>query len=282
MEIKRLLIVYNSTKKGALAMVEEIKAYFPDCLISTFTIAQLRKEDPRLCVDLAFSIGGDGTVLSCCRALSDCIHTPIIAINLGTFGYITEVQTSNWKDIYQKFAEGSIGVSQRMMLTGEIKRKGHEEYEVFSDALNDFVISSSGITKIVRLDMFVDGSYGGGIRADGVIVASPTGSTAYSLAAGGPILEPSMNAMIINPICAFSLSNRPIVISGNSVVEFEVLEGSKVGLALLADGQVTCEISQGDMVRISIRKKALLVNSQQRSFFDVLREKLHWDGGVNA
>lgn len=282
LDFKRILIVYNDLKDGALKLAEEIKSSFPDAVVDLTPVSGLERDNRKLCVDLAFSIGGDGTVLSCCRALSDCQHTPIIAINLGTFGYITEVQKDRWREVLDGYCRGELPLSERMMLTCEVKKAGNDRFMPFSDALNDIVISSSGISKVLKLDMHIDGFYGGAIRSDGVIVASPTGSTAYSLAAGGPILEPGMNAMIINPICPFSLSNRPLVVSGESSIEFSVSAFQRTGLVLSADGQVACRIGESDVVRITSFKRALIVSTHERSFIELIREKLHWDGGMNA
>ncbi|MDY4888974.1 MAG: NAD(+)/NADH kinase [Sphaerochaetaceae bacterium] len=279
-KIERILIVFNKSKDKAEAIVSEMKEFFDDKCLNIMDVGELEHSDSRLCADLAFSIGGDGTVLTCCRALSDCESTPIIAVNLGTFGYITEVEADRWKETYIEFAEGRLDLSKRKMLSSYYRKPGQTEFTFFSDALNDIVISGSGISKVLKLDMFINGCFGGAIRSDGVIVASPTGSTAYSMAAGGPVLDPYMDAMIINPICPFSLSNRPIVVSGGSTVSFLVKNDQRTGICLNADGQVLMELGEGDAVKIVSEKKALFVNPGRRSFFEVVREKLRWDGGI--
>ncbi|MDD2232132.1 MAG: NAD(+)/NADH kinase [Sphaerochaetaceae bacterium] len=276
-----ILIVCNRSKAGAEQLSQDISSFFSDKAVTCLDANQLEESQSKLCVDLAFSIGGDGTVLTCCRALSDCESTPIIAIKMGTFGYMTEVDAAHWKDVYKQYIEGIIGLSERRMLTASLSRSGCC-FEPFSDALNDIVISGSGGARIVKLNMFINGCFGGAIRSDGVIVASPTGSTAYSMAAGGPILDPEMNAMIITPVCPFSLSNRPIVIGGDSSVEFQVLEDQRTGVSLNADGQVEKMLVEGDRIRIESTKRALFVNPQKRRFIEVIRDKLHWDGGFHA
>ncbi|MFA5468695.1 MAG: NAD(+)/NADH kinase, partial [Sphaerochaetaceae bacterium] len=149
--------------------------------------------------------------------------------------------------------------------------------------LNETTLSASGISKMVCLDLFINGTNTGQIRSDGIIVATPTGSTAYSLAAGGPILDVDLDALIINPVCPFTLSNRPLVITGEDVVLIKVREGQKTQVSLTIDGQVLFPLEEGDEVVIEkARSKALIIASPQRNYYEVIRDKLNWSGGMHA
>ena len=151
-----------------------------------------------------------------------------------------------------------------------------------SFALNEAVVSSSGIAKVINLNLFLDKILAGSFRADGMIVATPTGSTGYSLAAGGPILDPEMSAMIVTPICPFTLSYRPLV-SSDKVVTVEVRENQRAGVVLTVDGQVPFSLEEGDRVVIEkSRSRMILINSLKRNFTEIIREKLHWSGDHHA
>ncbi len=163
-------------------------------------------------VDLAISLGGDGTLLSCARMLAE-RDVPILAVNMGDFGFITEVPKSELEDAWSRFLDGRLGVSRRLMLSVEVLREGRQVASFVG--LNEAVIGIKGISRMIRLKIFLSDTYMGRYRADGVIIATPTGSTAYSMAAGGPILHPEMEAFILTPICPFTLSNRPTVVPGN-------------------------------------------------------------------
>jgi NAD+ kinase len=145
------------------------------------------------------------------------------------------------------------------------------------------VVSASGISRIVRLRLSLSQAYLGEYRADGMIVSTPTGSTAYSAAAGGPILEPEMEALIINPICPFTLSNRPLVVRGTETVHIEVMKKQRTDLNLTVDGQSTVPLKPGDTIEVRAgAKKAHIIRSDKRNFFEVLRSKLNWSGGPDA
>lgn len=280
MDIQNITIIYNKSKDGAVELVNQMVSYFSDKNVTYLEVNEVKESN--LKADLAFSIGGDGTALTCCRALCPDQKTPIIAINLGTFGYITEVEASQWKTVYQDFISGKLELSKRRLLSAFIKKKDTDHFVLFSQALNDIVVASSQMAKVVKLGLNINSNFGGEIKSDGVIVASPTGSTAYSLAAGGPIVEPELDALIINPICPFTLSNRPIVVSAKSEIELEVLTNQRTSIILNADGQVVCPLEEGDTVRILSSNYAYLVKAQNRSFIEILKDKLRWDGGTHA
>ena len=230
--------------------------------------------------DLAFSLGGDGTVLYAARCMAE-RGVPVLPINLGTLGFIAAVQREDWRTVYDAWRRGNASVSARIMLEVSVERGGDELLR--RTYLNDAVVSASGIAKIIRLEVGTENLRFGRYRADGLIVATPTGSTAYSVAAGGPILDPEMEAMILNPICPFTLSNRPIVIPSHETVVVQVEEVQRSGVMLTVDGQIVVPLEPGD--RIVVRRaehKALLVASDRNLFYRVLRTKLNWSGGPDA
>jgi NAD+ kinase len=285
--IRRALLFVNLHKKNAGALADEISADLESrgARACSFGFEKEGGLIPGDSYDVAFTLGGDGTVLYAARAMAP-RGVPIIPVNLGTFGFIATVQPDNWKAVLEQWETGSVLVSRRFMLEVAVERRGKQL--VLGTCLNDAVISAQGIAKIIRLSVEsvipppADG-YGGEFlrlgeyRSDGLIIATPTGSTAYSVAAGGPILEPEMEAIIINPLCPFTLSNRPIVLSPREMVIVTVEEEQRSGVLLTIDGQVTEALEPGD--RIHVREapfSAMLVASGRRAFYEALRTKLAW------
>jgi NAD+ kinase len=232
-------------------------------------------------LSLAISLGGDGTVLTAARAVS-AIELPIFPINLGTFGFIAGVQPSTWHEAFELWLKGKAPVSKRMMLEISVERSGKEILK--ECCLNDVVISSRGIAKII--DIKLSRKEGGAFtelsayRSDGLIASTPTGSTAYSAAAGGPILDPELENIILNPICPFSLSNRPIVLSAQETLLIEAGERQSGSMLLAIEGQITENLKNND--RIFLRKAPYyckLIASGRVGFFLSLQNKLNWKGG---
>jgi NAD+ kinase len=202
-------------------------------------------------------------------------------VNLGDFGFITEVTRDEWIDAFERFRSGMIEAGDRLLITVTVHRQG-KEIATFM-GLNDAVISASGISKIVKLSVRLSDTPLGRYRADGIIVATPTGSTAYSAAAGGPILHPEMDAMILNPICPFTLSHRPIVVPHDEEIVVEVEEEQRTGLMMTVDGQSEFPLKPDDRIVIrASEEKARIVRSNKRTFYEVLRTKLNWSGGPDA
>ncbi|MCK5673122.1 MAG: NAD(+)/NADH kinase [Spirochaetales bacterium] len=281
-DISKVIIVVNLQKSGASALVEEINKYLDGLGITVVVYSYSGKAQiPELAsADLVFSLGGDGTVLFCSRIVES-MSIPILAVNIGDFGFITEISREEWKSAFIKYQKGQLDLSRRVMIKVMVERNG--ERVAFHKGLNDAVISSNGISNIIKLNLQINETNLGKYRADGVIVATPTGSTAYSISAGGPILDPEMEALIINPICPFTLSNRPIVVSGNEVVQITVEEGQRTDVILSVDGQDAYPLMAGDRIIVErSQTKALLIRSDKRNFYDILRSKLNWSGGANA
>ncbi|MCK9288627.1 MAG: NAD(+)/NADH kinase [Sphaerochaetaceae bacterium] len=282
--VENVLIIANWKKEESHALSMEIEQYLSQKGIHSITI-RTSDEQKELVVpsnaDLAISLGGDGTVLYCSHYLHD-FGIPILAINLGTFGYITEISKDEWKEELGLYLQGDGRLSRRLMIRVTVVRDGHRLFS--SHGLNEMVVSSSGISKVVNLSMKMNDTLAGIFRADGLIIATPTGSTGYSLAAGGPILDVDLDDLIVTPVCPFTLSNRPLVVNGETQISITVLPGQRTDLMLTVDGQQTFCLLEGDTVVVEkARSKALIVTSCKRSYIEVIRDKLNWaKGGFHA
>jgi len=281
-ELRRVLIVINSRKDYVATVVDAVESFVRARGGETVRMdfAARVPADALAGLDLAVSLGGDGTLLSCARLVAD-RGVPILAVNLGGIGFITEVGRDELAGACEDFVAGTTSFSERLMLSVSVRRAGAEVASF--TGLNDAVVATTGISRMIRLKVQLSDTPVGRYRADGVIVATPTGSTAYSMAAGGPIVYPEMEAFILTPICPFTLGNRPTVVPATEQLEIEVEEGQKTGVALTVDGQETVSLRPGD--RVAIRRaarKALIVRSQRRGFYEMLRTKLHWAGEPNA
>ena len=282
MTVSSVFIIANGLKKESQELSAEILEYLGKRGISGKLVSTKSDEDVLdvpVSTDLVITLGGDGTVLYAARAVNE-MGIPILPVNLGTFGYITEVGKEEWKEAFEYFEQHGTNLSRRLMLRITVSRNGHKMWH--ASALNEAVISSAGIAKVISLDLSLDKTPAGSFRADGMIIATPTGSTGYSLAAGGPILDADMSAVIITPVCPFTLSNRPLVTSGK-VVAVTVCSGQRTDLLLTADGQLFFPLEEGDVVTVEkSRSRALLVKSLRRNFTEVIRDKLHWSGEMHA
>jgi NAD+ kinase len=227
--------------------------------------------DPK--VDLVVVLGGDGTMISTARLVEE--HDPLVlGINYGSLGYLTEFRIEEMIPALEAVLAGEFEVDSREMLEAE---HWHEnELNAAGRVLNDVVINKAALARIIEIDVHLDGQFVNSFRSDGLIVATPTGSTAYNLSAGGPIVYPSMNAIILTPICPFTLTNRPIVVPDTAEIELQLLHENE-GVVLTLDGQIGYTMRAND--RVIIRKSATsfnLVQPANRNYFDVLRNKLKW------
>ncbi|MBT3273201.1 MAG: NAD(+)/NADH kinase [Spirochaetales bacterium] len=281
-EIKKVLIVVNLAKDEAHAKAAEVEAYLrsSDLEVVVHGFSGKPADFVPSNFDLAFSLGGDGTVLYSARLLGH-LGIPILAVNIGDFGFITEVGKDEWIQAFEKYRDGLLGISERIMIATSVFRNGSEIASY--NGLNDSVISSAGISKVVRLGVEIGDTTVGKYRADGVIISTPTGSTAYSAAAGGPILDPEMNALILNPICPFTLSNRPLVFPGSRPVFITLEERQRTDVIMTVDGQEVISLVEGDRVCFKLADiRVKIVRSDKRNFYEVLRSKLNWSGGPDA
>ena len=224
--------------------------------------------------DLAIAIGGDGTMLRAAHVLTD-HDIPLLGINSGRLGFLADIPAKEVEDYLGKILDGNFVEDERFQLHAQISRDG--EIILESNAFNDVIIQKWNIAKLIEFETYVDGTYVHNQRGDGMIVSSPTGSTAYALAAGGPIVHPSLDALLLVPICPHTLSNRPIVIDGNSKIEIILKESKIVQCYLNCDGEVISEFCQGDKLTITKKdKKIRLIHPLQHDHFSVLRAKLAW------
>ncbi len=226
-------------------------------------------------IDVAIVIGGDGTLLNAGRSLAPC-GVPIIGVNLGRLGFLADIPVENMIVEIGKILDGDFLTEKRMLLTAEVRRDDKTVFE--SCALNDVAIAKGELARLIEFETWLDGEFVTSTRGDGIIIASPTGSTAYALSAGGPILHPNLPAIAVVPICPHTLSHRPIVVSGDSMIEI-VMSGGTAGQNshITFDGQSTFMLQDNDRVRIRRANMPVeLVHPASRSHFDVLRRKMHW------
>ncbi len=223
--------------------------------------------------DIVIVVGGDGTFLSVARLVKD-YSIPIIGINLGGLGFLTEITLDEMYDVLDDIFKGNFTINERMMLKASIYRSG-EKISSYS-VLNDVVINKGTLARIIELKTSINDNFVTKYRADGLIVATPTGSTAYSLAAGGPIIYPELNCIILTPICPHTLTNRPIVISGDDIITVE-LNSLDNDVMITLDGQVGFSLRDEDIVKIEKdEKKTLILTSPRKNYFETLRTKLKW------
>ena len=224
-------------------------------------------------VDLMLVLGGDGTMIATARMVGD-TAVPVMGVNYGGLGYLAEFPLEELFPALEGVLAGEYRVQKRLMLSVELWRR--EELITRNRVLNDVVVNKSALARIIEIEAYLNDQVVNLFRADGLIVATPTGSTAYNLSAGGPIIYPSMDALLITPICPFTLSNRPIVVPDDSMIEVRLITKNEE-VALTLDGQVGFELQAAD--RVVIRKSTTpfnLVQPPNRNYFEVLRNKLKW------
>lgn len=224
-------------------------------------------------VDLLVVLGGDGTMIATARLVGD-RDIPVLGINYGSLGYLTDFRIEEMFAALEQILAGNYQLDRRVALRVEHLRG--KEVLSSNRVLNDVVINKAALARIIEIEARLDKLFVNSFRADGLIVATPTGSTAYNLSAGGPIVFPSMNALVVTPICPFTLSNRPIVVPDDATIELQ-LKTENEEVALTLDGQVGFQLQAGDIVKIRKSKTSFnLVQPPNRNYFDVLRDKLKW------
>ena len=224
-------------------------------------------------IDLLIVLGGDGTLLSAARSLEG--HAvPILAVNLGGLGFLTSFTLEELYPMLELVLAGDYRVTERMMLDAEVVHEGVRGERIC--ALNDAVANKGALSRMLSFDVYVNQSHVGRYRADGLIVATPTGSTAYSLAAGGPVVQSDLEAFVITPICPHMLTNRPLVVPDTATVEVDFAAADEP-VYLTLDGQIGMELSPRDRVVITKSKsKVRFVRPLRKTYYEVLRSKLRW------
>ncbi len=281
-EIKNIWLIINTKKEKSKEVAKKIinffnknkvKIYLPMSnakVISDLEFVTMKQDIPDN-IDYVLVLGGDGTLLNTARNMVG-KNIPILGINLGQLGFLTEIELDNLIDGLQRFCDGKYQIEERMMLYASVERNGLEvdNYTV----LNDIVVTKGAFARLIELETYVGECYVSNYTSDGLIVSSPTGSTAYSLSAGGPIAAPDLEVIIFTPICPHSLHARPIIISPDKTVRV-VVRSKNSEVMLTVDGQYGFKLQEGDIISITKSKyKTKLVRLEGRSFYYVLREKL--------
>ena len=232
-----------------------------------------RREIAEHC-DLAIVVGGDGTLLTAARSLADS-GVPIVGVNLGRLGFLVDVSPDTMTERLEEILSGQYTEEQRFLVETEIIR--HDTVVQTASALNDVVLRIKNVVRMIEFETWIDGNFVNVQRADGMVVSTPTGSTAYALSGGGPILHPSLEAMLVLPICPHTLSSRPIVVDSGSDIEIRIRENISETGQVVSDGQNNIDVAAGDRVRVRRKdRKIRLLHPADYDYFSILREKLHW------
>jgi NAD+ kinase len=284
MQVKRVGIVSKPRKaevrEVVLPLIEWLKAHSIEAYIDKETGTILADHGPCLTrnempsqVDLIIVLGGDGTLLAAARALNR-KPVPILAVNLGGLGFLTAITRAELVPTLEAVLAGDYQSDKRVQIEGELIRAD----EVISTflALNDVVVNKGAIARILDFEVMVDGHFVSTYKSDGLIISTPTGSTAYSLAAGGPIVAPSVGAFLVTPICAHTLTNRPVVLPDTATIEI-VVKAPREAAYLTVDGQMGITAHSDDIVRMRKADSTVeIVQPLTRDYFKILREKLKW------
>lgn len=274
--MKNFFVIANEEKQESIILSEKIKDYIEkkQCRVKCVT-GYVRKEMIEPETECIIVLGGDGTLLNAARELKD-TDIPLLGINLGHLGFLAEVEKDNIFETIDKLLDDAFTVEPRMMLVGDIVRDNNIIAK--SVALNDIVVGRAGVLSVMDFNMYVNGLHLNSYKADGIIVATPTGSTAYSMSAGGPIVKPSANLIVITPVCPHTLNTRSIILESTDVVEIEVTQSKKchkeIGYAYF-DGENMCSLVPGD--KIVIRKSNIstkIIKLSSVGFLEILGKKM--------
>ncbi|MCR5386973.1 MAG: NAD(+)/NADH kinase [Treponema sp.] len=280
--MKNCLIVVNTYKEESQELAGKIGKFLKSKKISSsvFEFNGFSDVYPFSGYDFVITLGGDGTVLFASRGCAE-LEIPVFPINLGQFGFIAGIQKGEWKKSLTAFLDGKIPVVKRSLLTYSVKRG--KKNILFGCCLNDIVISARTAVHVIALDLACNDISLGQCKADGIIVATSTGSTAYSASAGGPIVDPELNAMVLTPINPFSLSMRPLVMNADSELRVKIIPSREKNIILTIDGQKPYDLLDDDVVKITkCRNDVMLAGTTKENFYDALRFKLNWSGGPHA
>jgi NAD+ kinase len=280
--MRHIAIIYKHARPEAANLAEQLRVWLEKRQIRVFFHENIDTSDVRCSysridipetVDAVVVLGGDGTLLSVARFLED-LSIPVVGVNLGGLGFLTEISKSTCFQEVEQILNGCFEIEERMRLQVQIQREGEDVF--LQSVLNDIVISKGALARIMDLETRIDGRDLTHYRADGLIVSTPTGSTAYNLSAGGPIVYPTTSAIILTPICPFALTNRPIILPPH--VTIQVTLGEQVGnVTLTCDGQVGCRLASSDQLLISVAPNPLrLIKTPTIDYFKILRTKLKW------
>jgi NAD+ kinase len=277
--VKTLALVAKKNHPEAPALANAIKARFPDRLLQAEAplAAELGWPAPPADfierADLVVVLGGDGTLIHAARLLRGA-PVPILGINLGSLGFMTEIRQPEMLPMLETVLSGKAELDSRMKLSCRLYRD--EKLVLEDEVLNDVVINKGALARIADHELVINNRLVTVYKSDGVIVATPTGSTAYSLSAGGPIVHPSLDCVVINPICPHALTQRPIVLPGDKVIKIG-LKSESADVYLTIDGQIGHSLQHGDRVEVErSANRVLLVKNPQMDYYGILRQKLRW------
>lgn len=277
-QIRSVGIVVKPNHAEAMATAVELGRWLTEHGIhqidEPYTASDSRHEPTLIAdADLIVVLGGDGTMISAARMVGNA-DALVLGVNYGSLGYLTDFRIEEMFTALESIIQGEYEIDRRVMLDAEHQRG--ETLIATGRVLNDVVINKAALARIIDIDVKFDGLFVNKFRADGLIVATPTGSTAYNLSAGGPIVYPSMNAVVLTPICPFTLTNRPIVVPDDAEIELHLNDANE-GVFLTFDGQTGHRMQADDRVIIRKSKTTFnLVHPANRNYFDVLRDKLKW------
>lgn len=276
--MKKILVVCDLSKKKIQDSIAGLKPWLENRVCIEIVDLSKEKNIEKTEAEIAVVFGGDGAILSTCRKLGK-NQIPIVGVHMGRFGFLAELMEKDVCSSLDKIFTGNYCVRKRTLLLCHLERAGQiiNEYT----AINDAVISRSSLSRLIAIKLNINGENVATYRADGLIVSTPLGSTAHSLSAGGPLLTPELNAFVIVPICPHTLTNRPLVVSGEVKIELELL--SKLdGTGFTVDGQVFTELEVDDKIKIERSDTEVqMIDTGSRTFYGVLREKLNWGGQPN-
>jgi len=280
--MKKIGIICKLSRKEPQDILKELLPWLRERGCEVFvdqdTAAQLNirgydRNDIPSHVEVVLVLGGDGTMLSVTRLVASA-GIPVLGINLGSLGFLTEVNKEEIYSAVEEMLSGRAVLEERLMLKTTLRRGGEVIEQV--SVLNDVVINKGALARIIDLEVSIDQSYVTTYKADGLIISTPTGSTAYSLSAGGPILYPTLENIVLTPICSHTLTNRPIVLSDKVTIAIK-LRSSSEDAYLTFDGQVGCALKTDDIIEVAKADyKARLLVAGGKQYFDVLRTKLKW------
>lgn len=266
------LLAGNLHDRGVKVLIEEATANFSAAPVDPPVWTRCGYAEIGRLADAAIVLGGDGTMLNAARHLAR-HHVPLVGVNQGRLGFMTDIARADMLTCMDDLLAGKFTAENRLLLSGEIVRDG--QVIASNLALNEIVVDKGAIGRLTDFDMFVDGEFLYNLRADGVIVSTPTGSTAYSLAANGPILHPQVTGIALVPLCPHSLTNRPVLVGDRNAIEIRLVRSDDSRVHF--DGQVTFDIKHGDAVRIRRSEDSVcFLHPPGYSYFAMLREKLHW------
>lgn len=224
--------------------------------------------------ELVIIIGGDGTLLNAARSLADC-DVALLGVNLGRLGFLVDISPADMTTRLGEILDGEFQEEERLLLHTTVIHEGETLSE--SEALNDVVIHKWEVARMIETETYIDGRYVATVRSDGLIVSTPTGSTAYALSGGGPILQPTLDAMVLVPICPHTMSNRPIVFAADSEIEIVVSDAPHARAQVTCDGQINLGLVSGDSIRIRRHPRCVrLIHPKHHDHFEILRAKLRW------